>query len=138
MIFPNKTSYAAGQPFVFRTASLLTSSYVAGTIASYDEHNLVGLELTYVKGDETSIQIKVESSIDGGTTYAQQVTQSASGGTTSILPNEYSVTSASVAASVVMSILINPIKGDHLRVSVKETGGSSIGTLGVRGIFGWC
>ena len=135
--FPLKTTYSAGQPFVFRAPAVPTPGYVAGNIASFDEHNMVGLEITYVKGDETNFTIKVESSIDGGTTYGQQVTQSASGGTTTIVPNSYLFTSASYTGTTIMNILINPIKGDHIRVSVISTGGTPTGTIGIRGIFGW-
>lgn len=137
MVFPNKTSYTAGQAFLIKDTTALTSSYVAGTVASFDEHNMIGLEVTYVKGDETSLQIKVESSIDNGTTYGQQVTQSASGGTTTIAPNEYSFAAASMASTQVMNILINPIKGDHIKVSFKATGGTPTGTVKIRAIFGW-
>lgn len=137
MIFPNKTTYAPGQPFVFRAAAVPTTSYVAGTIASFDEHNMAGLEITYVKGDETSITIKVETSIDGGTTYGQQAAQTTSGGTTTIVPNEYLFTAASQPASALINLLITPVKGDHLRVSVKSTGGTPTGTVAIRGIFGW-
>lgn len=137
MIFANKTSYAPGQPFVFRTAAVPTTSYVAGTIASFDEHNAVGLEVTYVKGDETSITIKIESSMDGGVTYGQQPAQTTTGGTTTVVPNEYLFTAASFPASQIINILITPVKGDHLRVSVKSTGGTPTGTVGIRGFFAW-
>lgn len=135
--FPLKSTYGAGQPFVIKATTALTGSYVAGIISSFDEHNAVGLEITYVKGNETSLQIKVESSIDGGTTYAQQVTQSASGGTTTVVPNEYSFAAASMASTQIMTILINPIKGDHLKVSFKATGGTPTGTIAIRAIYGW-
>lgn len=135
--FPLKTSYSAGQPFVFFPTTTLTSSYVAGTIASFDEHNMVGLEITFIKGSETTLNVKVESSIDGGVTYGQQVTQLASGGTTTITPNIYTFTAANMAAAQVMNILITPIKGDHIRVSAQYAGGSGPGTIAIRGIFGW-
>jgi hypothetical protein len=137
LIFPNKTTYSAGQPFVFRVSSVLTGAYVAGAIASLDEHNAFGLELTYVKGDETSLQVKVETSIDGGVTYGQQVAITPSGGTSTTVPNEYSFVAASFPASQVMNILITPLKADHVRVSVKATGGTPTGTVVARGIFGW-
>lgn len=137
MIFPNKSAYAAGQPFVFFPTTTLTSSYVAGTVASLDEHNMLGLEITYIKGSETTFNLKLESSIDGGTTYGQQVTQSASGGTTTITPNVYAFTAASQAATQVISLLINPIKADHIRVSIEYAGGSTPGTVAIRGMFGW-
>lgn len=137
MVFPNKSTYSAGQPFVIRDTTVLTGSYVAGTVASFDEHNGVGLEITYIKGDETSLQIKVEDSIDGGTTYGQEVAKSTSGGTTTVVPNEYSFTAASMASTQIMNILITPVKGDHIKVSAKATGGTPTGTLKIRVIFAW-
>lgn len=139
MIFPNKTTtgFAPSVPFVFFPTTTLTNAYVAGTVASFDEHNMIGLEITYIKGSETTMNIKVESSVDGGVTYGQQVTQSASGGTTTITPNIYAFTAASMAATQIISLLINPIKGDHIRVSVEYAGGSGPGTVAIRGMFGW-
>lgn len=137
MIFPNKTSHAAGQPFVIRASSVLTGSYVAGTIASLDEHNAIGIELTYVKGDETSLQMKVESSVDNGTTYGQQVAIASSGGTSTTTPNEYSFAAASMAATQIMQILITPIKADHIKIWFKATGGTPTGTVTARVLFGW-
>lgn len=137
MIFPNKTAYAPVQPFLFTDTIALTTSYVAGTVASFDEHNALGLEITYVKGSETTLNIKVESSIDGGTTYGQQIAQSTSGGTTTVTPNVYAFTAASMASTQVMNILITPIKGDHIRVSFEYAGGSTPGTVKIRGLFGW-
>ena len=137
MIFPNKTSYAAGQPFVVRAQTVLTSAYGGGTISSFDEHNAIGLEITYVKGDETSMSLKIEDSIDGGTTYGQQVTQTASGGTTTIVPNEYLFTAASYPASQIINVLVTPLKGDHVKISVKATGGTPTGTVGIRVMYAW-
>ncbi len=137
MIFPNKSAYSAGQPFVIKATTTLTASYVAGTVASFDEHNAIGLEITYVKGDETSMEIKVEDSIDGGTVYGQEVAKATSGGTTTVTPNEYSFTAASMASTQIMSLLITPVKGDHVKVSFKKTGGSAPGTVAIRAMFAW-
>ena len=137
LVFPNKTCAGTGQPRVIFPTTTLTSSYVAGTVASMDEHNAMGLEITYTKGDEDSMSVKIEDSIDGGTTFAQEVTKSASGGTTTVVPNEYLFTAASMATIQTMTILINPIKGDHVKVSAKKTNGSSPGTVAIRAIFGW-
>lgn len=120
-----------------RAAAVTTTSYVAGTVFSIDEHNAVGLEITIVKNDETSFEFKVESSIDGGTTYGQQVTQSATGGTTTLAPNVYSITGASLAATQIISFIITPVKGTTIRVSTKSTGGTPTGTVGIKAIAGW-
>jgi len=137
MIFPNKTSYATSQPFVFFDDYTLTNTYVAGNVASFDEHNMVGLEITYTKGSETTFNLMVQSSADGGTTYGQQVAISTTGGTTTVVKNEYAFTAASYATTDTIVIIITPIKGDHLKLWAKYAGGSAPGTISIRGMFGW-
>lgn len=137
MIFPNKS-----QPHAVLASTQLTDAYVAGTIISVDEANMIGIIVTYVKGDETSIELKVESSIDAGSTYYQQLTQSASGGTVTIVPAIYSMTAASAAATQRFTFIINPIKGDTIKISVKETGGTLLpepltGTCAIDMVTGW-
>jgi len=132
MIFPNKSV-----PHIVRAATATTTSYVAGTVVTCDEHNAIGIQITIVKNDETSFQIKVESSIDGGTTFSQQVTQSASGGTVTLVPAEYSFTGASLAATQLINLIISPIKADQIKISVKSTGGTPTGTVAIKAITGW-
>lgn len=126
---------------VLRAAAAPTSSYVAATLLSADEHNAIGLLISYVKGDETSIQIKVESTNDpvgsANPTWYQQVTATPTGGTTVLAPNEYSITAASVATSQGISIIVTPVKGTMYRISVKGTGGTPTGTVGISAILGW-
>lgn len=137
MIFPNKTSYADLQPFVFFDEYTLTNTYVAGKVASFDEHNMVGLEITYTKGSETTFNLMIQSSADGGNTYGQQVAIASSGGTTTVTKNEYAFTAASYATTDTITIIITPIKGDHLKLFAKYAGGSHPGSISIRGMFGW-
>lgn len=133
MFFPNKS-----KPHIVRAVAAPTTSYVSGTVFSIDEQNMVGLMVSYTKGDETSIELKVESSIDGGSTFYQQITQSPSGGTITIVPGIYSITAASYPSGTSnITFVISPIKGDVLRVSVKSTGGTPTGTVGITAITGW-
>lgn len=132
MFLPNKSV-----PHIVRAAAATTTSYVAGTVVGMDEANMIGIQITIVKNDETSFQFKVESSIDGGTTFGQQVTLTASGGTTTLAPNEYSITGASLAATQVINFIINPIKCDQIKISVKSTGGTPTGTVAIKAITGW-
>lgn len=132
MILPTKVV-----PHIIRAVAVPTTSYVAGTVVGIDEHNMIGIEVTYVKGDETSIELKVESSIDAGATFSQQVTLSASGGTVTLTPAIYSMTAASAAATQLFNFIISPIKGDVIKVSVKSTGGTPTGTVGIKAITGW-
>jgi hypothetical protein len=121
MIQPNKS-----KPHAVRASATLTGSYVAGNVFSADEHNTLGLLVQYTKGNETSAEIKIESSIDGGVTYGQEVTENASGGEiTETLANR------KLTASGNYWIVISPIKSDTIKVSVKATGGTPTGTMAI-------
>lgn len=136
--FPLRT----GNKTVVAASTLLTSSYVAGAIISTDEANALCIDIVYAKGDETSIQIKVEGTNDTGTlnsssNWYQQITQSASGGTITIAPGIYSMVATSAATVQNFTILINPVKGTGFRISVQATGGTPTGTYSINGYTGW-
>jgi len=132
MFLPNKS-----KPHIVRVAAVTTTSYVNGTVVGLDESNAIGIEVTIVKNNETSFEFKVESSIDEGLTYGQQVALSASGGTTTLAPNVYTISGASLAATQVITFIVNPIKGDAIRISTKSTGGTPTGTVAIKCITGW-
>lgn len=127
MFFPNKS-----KPHVVRAVAAPTSSYVAGNVFSSDEQNTLGILVKYTKGDENSVQVKVESSIDGGATYGQQVTESASGGTITVTLAERTFT-----ASGNYWIMISPFKADTVKISTKSTGGTPSGTVGIDAMTCW-
>ena len=125
-------------PHVVRTQAATTTSYVAGTVFSMDEHNYLALEITYLKGDETSHEIKIECSDDGGTNYYQQVTKTTSGGTTTIVPAIYQITAASYPSGTSKIVIdVNPIKSGLIKVSTKSTGGTPTGTIGIKAFTAW-
>jgi len=132
MFLPNKST-----PHIVRAAAVTTTSYVAGTVVGIDEANAIGIQVTIVKNNETSFEFLVESSLDGGVTFGQQVNLTASGGTTTLAPNVYSITGASLAATQVVTFIVTPIKGDQIKISVKSTGGTPTGTVAVKCITGW-
>lgn len=117
-----------GGPFTIRAVAVGTGSYVAGTVMSMAAHNAIGLGIVFTKGDETSLQVKIEVSNDGGTTYFQQVTESTSGGTITDTLAERSFT-----ATGNYSILVTPVRGLLVKVSVKMTGGTPTGTVRIDG-----
>ena len=127
MVFPNKST-----PHAVRSSSTLTAANVAGTVFSIDEHNYLAIQVVYTKGDETSMQLRIESSIDGGVTYAQQVAESASAGviTVSLAERTFTVTGN-------YWVVITPIKGDLIRISARATAGTPTGTLALQAITGW-
>jgi hypothetical protein len=128
MIFPNKSV----PHLVKAVATAITGSYVAGTIFSTDEHNFLGILVEYTKGDESTLQIKVESSIDGGTTYGQQTAEVATGGAIATTLAERTLTGTGN-----YWIVINPIKADTIKISSKATGGTPTGTSKITAITGW-
>ena len=127
MIEPNKST-----PHDVRTSAVLTGSYVAGTVFSSDEHNALGIMVSYTKGDETSLDMKIEASIDGGTTYAQQTVEAASGGTITPSPAIRQFT-----ATGNYWVVISPIKAQLIKISVKATGGTPTGTVGISAQTSW-
>lgn len=127
MFFPNKS-----RPHIVRAVAVATSSYVAGTVFSSDEHNCLGILVKYTKGDETSLQVKVESSIDAGTTYGQQTAESASGGTITV-----SLAERTFTATGNYWITITPFKADTVKISSKMTGGTPTGTVGIDAMTCW-
>lgn len=127
MLFPNKST-----PHTVRETAAPTSSYVAGTVFSMDEHNYLGVLVKYTKGDETNIKIKIESSVDGGTTYGQQVTQNASGGNVDV---DLAVYTFDVTGNY--WITVSPMKADTVKISVLATAGTPTGTVGIDAITAW-
>lgn len=120
------------QPFIVRASAVLTGSYVAGTVFSMSNHNAIGLEVSYTKGDETSTQLKIEVSNDGGTTYAQSATETTSGGTITMALGE-----RSFSATGVYSVLTYPVRARLVKVSVKATGGTPTGTIAIKSYPLW-
>lgn len=138
MQFPDKSP---SNTIVVAGATVLTSSYVAGAIISGGEYNALCLLVTYVKGDETSIQVKVEATNDSipasGSNWYQQVTLSTSGGTVTLTPAIYSMTAASAAATQKWTVIVNPVKAQGYRVSWQATGGTPTGTIGIQAFLAW-
>lgn len=127
MVFPNKS-----KPHVVRAVAVPTSSYVAGTVFSSDEQNCLGVLVKYTKGDETSLEVKIESSVDAGTTYGQQTTEIATGGSIAVALAERTFT-----ATGNYWVLVNPFKADTVKISVKATGGTPTGTAGIDAFTCW-
>lgn len=116
-----------------RASSVLTSSYVAGTVFSMDIQNFLGIELIYTKGDETSCEVKLETSTDGGTTYQQQIVETpASSGEIALALGYRKMT-----ATGTYSVVVSPIKADMVKISAKATGGTPTGTLAIKAITSW-
>jgi len=114
-----------------RSAAILTAGYVAGAEIGFDRQNYLGVLVQFTKGSLTSLEVKIESSIDAGVTYGTQITETASGGVVSVDASEYVFdTSGSYW------IVISPLLADSVKISVKGTGtltGSSVAVSAVTG-----
>ena len=100
-----------------RASAVLTTSYVAGTVFSMDRQNYLGILVDFTKGSLTSLEVKIESSIDGGANYGQQATEATSGGTITTSLGERTFT-----ATGKYWIIVNPLLADTIKISVKGTG----------------
>jgi len=121
------------QPFVVQSTYQVGTSYTAGNVFSMANHNAIGIEVDYDKGNETSLEVKVEVSNDGGTTYAQQSTESTSGGTITVALGE-----RTFSASGIYSLLITPIRAGLVKISSKSTYGTvATGSCSIRSYPLW-
>lgn len=142
MVFPDRNVTPTRATYAVPT--VLTSSYVAGSIVSIvsNESNAIGVMVKYVKGDETSVQILVESTVDtgaltGSSNWHQQVTQAATGGSIALVPGIYTINASDCAATQLFTFIVSPVKATGVRVSVKATGGTPTGTITTAVVTGW-
>lgn len=114
---------------VIRSAAILTDSYVAGTVIdNAQEYNQLVLLVNWTKGSLTSLELKVEVSVDG-TNYFQETASSVSGGTVTIIPKEYTITTTGKS-----NILI-PVSARYIKVSAKGTGTVTSSSLTLVGLL---
>jgi len=109
------------------TAQVLTSSYVATTnhvlVKGFSE---VTFKITYTKGAETTTQIKVEGSSDGGTDWFPLGYKATQGSGVS----ELTVDVLQITGTLTVSTPPFDRRGHALvRCSIKGTGGSPDGTM---------
>lgn len=115
-------------PVRIRTAAILTTGYVAGTVlkecSGYDQ---LTLYVDFTIGSLTDLQVKVEFSVDGGTTYAQETFSSISTTTDTL-----SIGIHKMAATGVYVINV-PVQGDWIKVSAIGTGTVTSSSLAITG-----
>lgn len=112
-----------------RPATILTTSYVAGTVLE-DLQGLsqANLLVSFIKGSLTSAQLKVEFSIDG-TNYFQETFSSISTGTSTEELGEHKFTSEG-------NYIINlPINYRYMKVSVKGTGTVTSSSVAIKAVL---
>ena len=117
-----------------RSAAILTTGYVAGTVLNYSNanpalRNQLNLLVKFTIGSLTDARIKVEFSHDGST-YFQDTFELISGTTSTLSLGEYVLTGT---GNYVISI---PIKFSYIKVSAKGTGTVTSSSLAIQGIVG--
>jgi len=112
--------------FVFvpvRSAAILTTSYVAGTVISEaTNYNQLTILVDYTIGSLTSLEIIVEYSFDD-VTYYQDVNIGTSAGTNTITVANYTYTGTSDTFSIQ-----TPISASFIKISAKGSGGTPTGS----------
>lgn len=108
-----------------RTAAILTTSYVAATILDQaGGYNELALYIYYTKGSLTSLEILIESSVDG-TNYVPETNMSISSGTVTL--NEAAFTTTEDGN---LKITI-PMSANFIKVSAKGTGTATSSSLAI-------
>lgn len=109
---------------VLRTTSVLTGAYVTYNCLNTGENNQLNFYLTYTKGDEDSLDVKVEVSSDQASWY-QLPMEEPSAGVITVTPALWRF---NTPVSTVIQI---PCTFNHARISVKGRNGTPTGTLGL-------
>lgn len=111
------------------TPVTLTGTYQNGTAIFVGEAEQVGLDIAYTMGtDETSntLNVKIEFAGDDGdstpSTWFQEITESASSGTITMLKAERDFDAVSAAGTADNIHVPIPLDAKWVRISVKETG----------------
>src|ERR1700683_2215413 len=125
------------------TSYTLTGSWNAGSLVTTSTNNFVGICISYTKGSETGLQLKVEGTLDvslglqatvaAATNWYQRTAESTASGTTTATLQIYEYTATGNYTTV-----IYPIKGDGVRISVQaDTIGGSPGTVSISAVTSW-
>lgn len=121
------------------SATTLTAAYVAETdwvdTASYEVMTCIP---TYVKGDETTVEVKFQWSPDGGTTVLPvTVIETPSSGVSAWVTHVLQLTPADWAATDYPNADIDSRSRPLVRAAWKATGGTPTGTIAIRWLGGW-
>lgn len=129
-----QVNYQDYKSYAVRSASILTNSYVAGTVLGGGEYNTQNqnqllLAIDFTIGALTTAEIKVEFSLDG-TTYYQETSSAISGGISSETLLEHQL---SASGKYMLAI---PIKYPYVKVSAKGTGVLTNSSMKIDAIIG--
>lgn len=100
-----------------RSSAILTNSYVAATvIQDVNSFNQLVFYCYFTLGNLTSLELKIESSLDDGTNYVQETNLTVSGGTGTLNKGIYSTTETGNFKIAL------PMTAQHVKISAKGTG----------------
>jgi len=112
-----------------RSAAILTTSYVAGTIiTNAQKFNTLSLEVAFEKGSLTSASIKIEVSEDG-TNYYQLSSDSISSGVNSLQPLTYFLNTDATYSTTPLSI-----NAKYIKISAIGVGTVTSSSMAIRAI----
>jgi hypothetical protein len=116
-----------------RTAAILTTSYVAGTVLGPTElveaNNQLNLYIAFTIGSLTDAQVKIEFS-DDNTTWYQETAASYS---TGVFTDAVAVHKYTASGNYRISI---PIKDRYVKISSIGTGTVTSSSLGIKAVLG--
>lgn len=113
-----------------RSAAILTSSYVAGTVLeNCQKFNALILNIDFTKGSLTDCQIKIETSTDG-TTYRQLHSDSITAGVNSPAALVYKF-----AADAACSTTPLVIATKYIKISAIGTGTATSSSLAIEAVL---
>ena len=115
---------------MIRPDTVLTNSYVVGNIRKVTTYGQATIYVKYVKGDETSMQVKIEFSPDDGGTFYQDTEYVYAGGVDTGTPK---VVTFTATGNYRIPIIVTD---EDLRISVKATGGTPNGLAQVDAYLG--
>ena len=128
----------ATESLEIRAVAVLTDTYVYTSAVRVLGIEFLNLILSYVKGDETSVQIigqtgvMSDDSVEGTTWKSFWITQApSSAGVSEVVQHVLQLTAANFAADDSGEIPINVQAKQCVRFGVKATGGTPTGTLGI-------
>lgn len=128
--FPIFTQPSPDSATLFQaTGTALTGSYaLVGVEMQVDGATEANLHLYWTKGDETSVEVKVEFALRSGGTQAQETisTGTSAAGQETVKTRDYSFNTA--ADNIIIPV---DVRGRFLNVYIKATGGTPTGTFGM-------
>lgn len=114
---------------VLQAATVLNSSYtVVGSVINVKGFDQLSFVLKYTKGDETTMELKVQFSDTSAFTdaYERIVTDTSAAGVSTILENTFQRTNSSNFELPIS------VRGWYVRLMQKATGGTPTGTLAAK------